>query len=100
MWGRLTKAGQGRPFPVFSFELLRSLSYGEDVTIEIKKPELETLIEELQKSGADLDELLFNGLNAISDKKHSASPRRTRAEAAAHMREARKGNRLPEGRKE
>lgn len=44
------------------------------MTIEIKKPELETLIEELQRSGANLDELLFKGLNAIGDKKHSPSP--------------------------
>lgn len=34
------------------------------MTIEIKKPELEALIEELQKSGANLDDVLFERLNA------------------------------------
>jgi hypothetical protein len=35
------------------------------VVIEIKKPELEALIEELQKSGASIDDLLFDGLKAL-----------------------------------
>jgi hypothetical protein len=73
------------------------LSYGENVTLEINKPELEALIQKLRQNGANLDELLFNGLNAIADQKPFRAPRRTRAEAAAHMREARRGNRLPEG---
>jgi hypothetical protein len=34
------------------------------VTLEIKKPELAALIEELKKSGANLDEVLFDTLTA------------------------------------
>jgi len=33
--------------------------------LEIKKPELEALIEELQKKGANLGELLFQSLNNL-----------------------------------
>jgi hypothetical protein len=48
------------------------LSYGEDVTIEIKKPELEALLDELQKSGANLEEVLLDTLSA-----HRSKPEKT-----------------------
>jgi hypothetical protein len=37
------------------------------VTSEINKPELEALIEELQKKGANLDEVLFQSLKSTPD---------------------------------
>jgi hypothetical protein len=56
------------------------------------------------ESGAfqNVDDLLMQLLyekspNGIENEGSESKPRRTRAEAGAHMREARIGNRLPEG---
>ncbi len=38
------------------------------MTIEIKKPELEALLDELQKSGLNLDDVLFDTLSAHKSK--------------------------------
>ena len=70
--------------------------------IEIHTPELEALIQDRMRSGAfqNVDELLMQVLREKLPSEGTediSEPRRTRAEAAAHMREARKGNRLPEG---
>jgi hypothetical protein len=69
------------------------------MTIEIKKPELAALIQQWLALGQDVEEALLEVLHpAQGDQPASpAKPRRTKAEAVAHMREARKGNRLPEG---
>jgi hypothetical protein len=70
--------------------------------IEIHTPELEALIKQRMRSGSfqTVDDLLMQVLHEKLPGEGTgdiSEPRRTRAEAAAHMREARKGNRLPEG---
>jgi Arc/MetJ-type ribon-helix-helix transcriptional regulator len=74
------------------------------MTIETHTPELDKLIRQRMQSGAfqNVDDLLIQLLrekspNEATKETSASTPHRTRAEAAAHMREARKGNRLPEG---
>jgi hypothetical protein len=73
------------------------------MTIEIHTPELEALIHARMESGGfqNVDDLLMQLLHEESpggeSKASESRPRRTRAEAGAHMLEARKGHRLPEG---
>ena len=59
--------GQWRPQIV---ALTKPFPYGEGMTIEIKRPELEALIEERLKSGVfhDVDELLRLALTALDEK--------------------------------
>jgi Arc/MetJ-type ribon-helix-helix transcriptional regulator len=66
------------------------------VTIEIK-PEVKAAIDERLRTDTfhDVDELLTQALAALPRK---LEPRRkTRAEAIAHIRQSRQGNRLPTG---
>jgi hypothetical protein len=51
------------------------LSYGEGVTIEIKKPELEAFIQERLNNGMfhDVDELLQQAFDALDEKQPSPS---------------------------
>ena len=75
------------------------------MTNEIHEPELEELVNEEILSGnfQSVDDLLTQAVRALREKSPNAvqnptrPPARTRAEAGAHIREARKGNRLPEG---
>jgi Arc/MetJ-type ribon-helix-helix transcriptional regulator len=75
------------------------------MTVELK-PDTERLVQEEMRSGhfQSLDELIVQGVRAWREKfsegamtGNTGKPVRTRAEAAAHMRAARVGNRLPEG---
>jgi hypothetical protein len=70
------------------------------MTIEIHTPELERRVKQGIQSGQfhDVDDLLTKALNAL-EKENPAikKPRQTRKEAVAHIIEARKGRRLPEG---
>jgi len=68
------------------------------VTLEIKKPELEALIEKLRESGADLDEVLFNSMVTKPFTRKSL----TRCETGArrrcpHARSTQGGNRFLKG---
>lgn len=73
--------------------------------IEIHEPELENLVQQEIMSGnfQSVDDLLTQAIRALREKSPNAVQiptrrlARTRAEAVAHIREARKGNRLPEG---
>jgi Arc/MetJ-type ribon-helix-helix transcriptional regulator len=75
------------------------------MTIEIHEPELERLVQQEIRSGRyqNVDELLTEAIRALREKStggtgfFSLTPHRTREEAGAHIREARKGTRLPEG---
>ena len=75
----------------------RSLERGLAMTIEIHKPELKALIEERMQTGAyqNIDDLLIQALTSASPP--IERPRRTPAEAAARIRQARIGTRLPPG---
>jgi hypothetical protein len=70
------------------------------MTIEIRTPELEQRVKRGIQSGRfhDVVDLLTKALIAL-EKDHPAftEPKRSRAEAVAHLMEARKGRRLPEG---
>ena len=64
------------------------------MTIEVKEPELEALIAERLKSGAfqDVEAMLLDALRVVSQKRCvDVRPKRSRAEAVAHIREIRKG---------
>ena len=66
----------------------------------ILKPETEQLVQEQLQRGhfRSVDEMIVEGVQARLGKSLSHEPRRkTRAEAVAHIRELRKGNRLPTG---
>ena len=68
--------------------------------IEIKNPDDQNIIRTKLQNGEfqNVDELIHNALVSLpSTTARSAIPRRTRAEAVAHIREARKGNKLPAG---
>jgi hypothetical protein len=69
------------------------------MTIEIKRPELAALIQHWLASGQDVEETLIEVLHParVDSATTPGKPRRTKAEAVAHMRDARRGNRLPEG---
>jgi hypothetical protein len=72
------------------------------MTIEIHTPELEQRVERGIRNGQfrDVDELLTRALDALEKEQPAPAipePRRTREEAVAHMLEARKGRRLPDG---
>jgi Arc/MetJ-type ribon-helix-helix transcriptional regulator len=74
------------------------------MTVELK-PETERLVQEEIRNGhfQSVDDLIVQGVYAWREKFNGATtgdpgkPVGTRAEAAAHMRAARVGNRLPEG---
>lgn len=71
------------------------------------KPETERLIQEELQSGHfhSVDEIIVQGVQARRENKTSpearllntGSPRKTKAEAAEHIRQSRRGNRLPAG---
>jgi len=68
--------------------------------IEIKNPEDEKIIRTKLQDGEfqSVDELIHVALVSLpSEAARSETPRRTRVEAVAHIREARKGNTLPTG---
>jgi hypothetical protein len=69
------------------------------MTIEIKRPELAALIQRWLASGQDVERTLIEVLHParVDSAATPGKPLRTKAEAVAHLREARKGNRLPEG---
>ena len=67
------------------------------MTIQIKTPRLEALIQQRLGNGTfhDVDELLTKALEALPAKVEP--PRKSRAEAIAHIRQSRQGDRLPPG---
>jgi hypothetical protein len=67
------------------------------VTIEIKKPEFETLIQERLTKGTfpDVETLLFEALKSAPERQPIT--RKSRTEAIAHIRQSRRGNHLPAG---
>ncbi len=69
------------------------------MTIEIHQQELESLIQERLKTGEfqSVEQLLMNALKALSESKSKGEKQKTRAEAIAHIKSSRKGNKLPEG---
>ena len=70
------------------------------MTIHLK-PETEKLVREALQNGrfGSVDEIIVQGVRAGADKPMASDgkPRKTPAEAVAHIRELRKGNRLPAG---
>ena len=70
------------------------------MTIELK-PETEQLVREELSSGhfRSVDEMIVEGARARRESKPTSSDasRKTPAEAAAHIRQMRRGNRLPSG---
>jgi Arc/MetJ-type ribon-helix-helix transcriptional regulator len=71
------------------------------MTLEIHAPELEQRFRHQIQSGHfhDVDELLTRALDALERENRTSvsNVRKMRAEAVAHILQARKGNRLPEG---
>lgn len=70
------------------------------MTIEIHTPELEQRVKRGIQSGQfhDVDDLLTKALNALEwENAAIEKPPQTREEAVAHIIEARKGRRLPDG---
>jgi Arc/MetJ-type ribon-helix-helix transcriptional regulator len=75
------------------------------MTVELK-PDTERLVREEIQSGhfRSVDEVIIQGIHALREKFKESQmtsapekPARTRGDAAAHMRAAGVGNRLPEG---
>ena len=70
------------------------------MTIHLK-PETEKLVLEALQNGrfGSVDEIIVQGVRARADKPMASNgkTRKTPAEAVAHIRELRKGNRLPAG---
>jgi len=72
------------------------------MTIETHTPELEERLKRDVRNGRfhDVDELLIKALDALEKEQPALlgqKPPKTRDEAIAHLLEARKGRRLPEG---
>jgi len=69
------------------------------MNIESRNPENQKIIRTKIQNGESqtVDELIHTALVSLPSTTPSERPRRTRAEAIAHINEARKGNKLPQG---
>jgi hypothetical protein len=83
-----------------AFDGLNRLEQGTAVTINLR-PETERLVQEEQQNGhfRSVDEMIVEGVQAGREEKPLSreAGRKTPAEAVAHIRELRQGNRLPAG---
>jgi len=91
--------GPGNPLTCTPTPASTTLREATAMNIESRNPENQKIIRTKIQNGESqtVDELIHTALVSLPSTTPSERPRRTRAEAIAHINEARKGNKLPQG---